>query len=65
MDETLIGTIPDKPMTNVQRRTHRNLARAEKHLIAVITWEAPVDQIEAAERRVNRWTRAWKAACRG
>lgn len=66
MSETLIGTIPNQPMTNQQRRAHKNLGRAEKHLIAVIYSDEPtVEQIERAEARCERATRAWKASCRG
>lgn len=65
MDETLIGTIPSKPMTNQQRRAHRRLAAAEKTLIAHLVWEAPVEVIERDERRCVKYTKAWKRACRG
>lgn len=66
MDETMIGTIPNRPMTNQQRRAHKNLARAEQHLIAVIYSDQPTpERIERAERRCDRATRTWKASCRG
>jgi len=65
MDETLIGTLPSKPMTNQQRRVHKNLARAEKNLIAVLDLGAPVERVEHAEAQCRRWHQAWKQACRG
>ena len=65
MDKITLGSAPTiTKQTNLQRRIHRNLGAAEKHLIHVLVFE-DVAQIEAAERRVQRWTRAWKAACRG
>lgn len=69
-DETRLGTMPSKPMTNQQKRAHRRLAAAEQTLIAhIITWEVhpeeiSEDQIKADEQRVARYTRAWKRACR-
>lgn len=63
MDETLLGTIPNRPMTNAQRRAHKQLARAEKTLIFHIIWEHSPEQIEAADRRCRKATAAWKRAC--
>jgi len=63
MDETRLGTILSKPMSNEQRRAHRRLAAAEKRLIHLITWEAPADQIDRAERRCKRATAQWKQVC--
>lgn len=70
MDETLIGTVPSRPMTNQQKRAHRRLAAAEQTLIAVLVTrdvhpeEVTADRLEAAEARCARATRAWKRACR-
>ena len=47
-------------MTNVQQRTHNNLARAEKTLIHAIVFEADSDKVKRLEQNVQRWTRAWK-----
>lgn len=64
METTVIGHVPDKPMTRHQRQVHANLARAEKSLIAALVWELPADEINKRERIANRYTRAWKRACR-
>lgn len=66
MDETLLGTIPAKPMTNVQKRAHKALAKAEKRLIVVLTYgidEPDETAIEREEARVARALAAWKKAC--
>jgi hypothetical protein len=63
MNETLIGTAPSTPMTNLQRRAHRNLASAEKRLITLLVMEAPVEKIVRQERTCSRLTQAWKKAC--
>lgn len=67
MDETLIGTLPSTPLTNQQRRIHKNLARAEKNLIAVLDLgpDAEPEKIQRAEALCSRWHQAWKKSCRG
>lgn len=47
-------------MTNEQRRIHRDLASAEKALIASLIWEHPIEMIERRERRVKRLHLAWR-----
>lgn len=68
MDETLVGTVPTTPMTNRQRTAHRNLARAEKHLIHLIEYRESdtritVARIERAEATCRRLTTQWKRVC--
>lgn len=65
MNETLIGTLPSGPLTNQQRRIHRNMARAEKALIVVLDLGGPDHEVTAAEARCARWHQAWKRSCRG
>lgn len=69
MDEIMIGTVPtSRPMTNEQRRIHRNLASAEKHLIRLLDAQ-PYDeritaaQISRAELVTRRLTVSWRKAC--
>lgn len=63
MNETLIGTTPSIPMTNVQRRTHRRLATAEKRLIHLMVWNPDPALIERQERVCARLTQSWRKAC--
>lgn len=63
MNETLLGTAPTTTMTNRQRRAHRDLGRAEKRLIHLIVWEHSETEIQRQEKRVQRYTQAWKQAC--
>jgi hypothetical protein len=65
-DETLIGETPER-MTGAERRAHRRMADAERHLIAVLTWgtdEPPTAAaVDAAEARCNRAYQVWRRAC--
>lgn len=61
MDETLLGTVPNRRMSVAERRAHTNLAYAEKRLIWVLIWK-PQDThlIERCEESCARLTDAWK-----
>lgn len=61
--ETLIGTLPREPLTNRQKRAHKKLARAEKHLIYLMVWEHPASEVDEQDAKVRRLTTAWKKAC--
>jgi hypothetical protein len=64
MDETLIGTVPNRPMSNIQKRAHRRLASAEKALIRHLIWdEGDVVTIAQAEALVVKRTVEWKKVC--
>lgn len=64
MDEVLLGTVPNRPMTLAQRRAHTLLADAEKRLIWVLVWK-PEDthRIERCEASVSRHLTIWKEVC--
>lgn len=49
-------------MTNLQRKAHADLARAEKILIRHIVWSHDPAEIAKAEALVVRRHNAWKAA---
>lgn len=63
MNETILGTIPSHPMSNIQRRAHRRLASAEKALIRHLVWEDDTAEINKAEALVNKRTTEWKKVC--
>lgn len=63
MDETILGSVPNTPMTKEQRAAHRRLARAEKTLIMHIVWEHDEHVIQRAQALCKRRTAEWKKVC--